>query len=194
VTESGWVVHASGGHPEHARPRPGTQQRQQQTGHQERPDHLAGHGRAPTGRAPWPAPALDCQAPWRLWGQGRPQAVAQRSLRPEGALVTCVARHPLRCDTASVAGSPGLFDVDLAGSSLVVECPSRNGYRSAARQLDPTPLPPNVTRPPEPPPTHIHGRPKERPEEFNAVCDGTTADNGFYGEGIVNAGRAVARR
>ena len=37
-------VHASGGHPEHARPRPGTQQRQQQTGHQERPDHPAGHG------------------------------------------------------------------------------------------------------------------------------------------------------
>ena len=35
---------------------------------------------------------------------------------------------------------------------------------------------------------------QRRPEEFNAVCDGTTADNGFYGEGIVNAGRAVARR
>ena len=56
------------------------------------------------------------------------------------------------------------------------------------------PLPPNVTRPPEPPPTHIHGRPKNGPEEFNAGCDGTTADNGLYGEGIVNAGKAVARR
>ena len=91
---------------------------------------------------------------------------------------------------------PGLFDVDLAGSSLVVECPSRNGYRSAARQLDPTPLPPNVTRPPQPlrGPTFMPEDPQRRPEEFNAVCDGTTADNGFYGEGIVNAGRAVARR
>ncbi len=30
-----------------------------------------------------------------------------------------------------------------------------------------------------------------RPPEFNAVCDGTTADNGLYGEGIVNALAAV---
>jgi subtilisin family serine protease len=33
-----------------------------------------------------------------------------------------------------------------------------------------------------------------RPAEFNAVCDGTTAENGLYGEGIVNAVAAVARR
>ncbi len=33
-----------------------------------------------------------------------------------------------------------------------------------------------------------------RPAEFNAVCDGTTADNGLYGEGIVNAVAAVGRR
>ena len=32
-----------------------------------------------------------------------------------------------------------------------------------------------------------------RPAEFNAVCEGTTADNGLYGEGIVNAIAAVAR-
>ena len=31
-----------------------------------------------------------------------------------------------------------------------------------------------------------------RPAEFNAVCQGTTADNGLYGEGIVNAAAAVA--
>ena len=31
-----------------------------------------------------------------------------------------------------------------------------------------------------------------RPAEFNAVCDGTTANNGLYGEGIVNAAAAVA--
>ena len=31
-----------------------------------------------------------------------------------------------------------------------------------------------------------------RPPEFNAVCDGTTANNGLYGEGIVNADAAVA--
>jgi subtilisin family serine protease len=30
-----------------------------------------------------------------------------------------------------------------------------------------------------------------RPAEFNAVCDGTTADNGLYGEGIVDALAAV---
>ena len=30
-----------------------------------------------------------------------------------------------------------------------------------------------------------------RPAEFNAVCDGTTANNGLYGEGIVNAAAAV---
>jgi subtilisin family serine protease len=30
-----------------------------------------------------------------------------------------------------------------------------------------------------------------RPAEFNAVCDGDTADNGLYGEGIVNANAAV---
>jgi subtilisin family serine protease len=33
-----------------------------------------------------------------------------------------------------------------------------------------------------------------RPPEWNAVCDGTTAENGLYGEGIVNAAAAVARR
>jgi subtilisin family serine protease len=32
-----------------------------------------------------------------------------------------------------------------------------------------------------------------RPAEFNAICEGTTADNGLYGEGIVNAAAAVAR-
>jgi subtilisin family serine protease len=31
-----------------------------------------------------------------------------------------------------------------------------------------------------------------RPPDFNAVCDGTTADNGLYGEGIINATAAVA--
>ena len=30
-----------------------------------------------------------------------------------------------------------------------------------------------------------------RPADFNAVCDGTTANNGLYGEGIVNAAAAV---
>ena len=30
-----------------------------------------------------------------------------------------------------------------------------------------------------------------RQAEFNAVCDGTTANNGLYGEGIVNAAAAV---
>lgn len=30
-----------------------------------------------------------------------------------------------------------------------------------------------------------------RPAEYNAVCDGTSADNGLYGEGIVNALAAV---
>jgi len=33
-----------------------------------------------------------------------------------------------------------------------------------------------------------------RPAEFNAICQGTTDDNGHYGEGIVNAAAAVARR
>jgi subtilisin family serine protease len=31
-----------------------------------------------------------------------------------------------------------------------------------------------------------------RPPDFNAVCEGTTADNGLYGEGIINAAAAVA--
>jgi subtilisin family serine protease len=31
-----------------------------------------------------------------------------------------------------------------------------------------------------------------RPTEFNAVCEGTTDENGLYGEGIVNAARAVS--
>jgi subtilisin family serine protease len=35
--------------------------------------------------------------------------------------------------------------------------------------------------------------PVGRPPEFNAVCEGTTALNGLYGEGIVNATAAVAR-
>lgn len=33
-----------------------------------------------------------------------------------------------------------------------------------------------------------------RPEEFNAPCDGTTANNGLYGEGILNATAAVSSR
>jgi subtilisin family serine protease len=33
-----------------------------------------------------------------------------------------------------------------------------------------------------------------RPPEWNAACEGTTAENGLYGEGIVSATAAVARR
>ena len=33
-----------------------------------------------------------------------------------------------------------------------------------------------------------------RPAEFNAPCAGTTADNGLYGEGIINAAAAVAKK
>jgi len=44
---------------------------------------------------------------------------------------------------------PGVFDVDLAGSNLVVECRSRTGTGQQARQLDSIPLRPNATRPPQ---------------------------------------------
>jgi subtilisin family serine protease len=33
-----------------------------------------------------------------------------------------------------------------------------------------------------------------RTPDFNAVCDGTTASNGLYGEGVINADAAVRRR
>jgi subtilisin family serine protease len=33
-----------------------------------------------------------------------------------------------------------------------------------------------------------------RPPQYNAICDGTTADNGLYGEGIVSATRALNLR
>ena len=33
-----------------------------------------------------------------------------------------------------------------------------------------------------------------RPADWNAVCEGTTDDNGLYGEGIINAARAVSAR
>ena len=33
-----------------------------------------------------------------------------------------------------------------------------------------------------------------RPADWNAVCEGTTDENGLYGEGIINAARAVASR
>ncbi len=33
-----------------------------------------------------------------------------------------------------------------------------------------------------------------RPAEFDAVCEGTTAENGLYGEGIIDAAKAVQRR
>ena len=33
-----------------------------------------------------------------------------------------------------------------------------------------------------------------RPADWNAACAGTTADNGLYGEGIVNAAAAVGAR
>jgi len=33
-----------------------------------------------------------------------------------------------------------------------------------------------------------------RTPDFNAVCEGTTANNGLYGEGIIDAAAAVARR
>ena len=33
-----------------------------------------------------------------------------------------------------------------------------------------------------------------RPADWNAACEGTTADNGLYGEGIVNAAAAAGRR
>lgn len=35
---------------------------------------------------------------------------------------------------------------------------------------------------------------EERPESYNAICEGTTDDNGLYGEGIVNAAAAVGAR
>ncbi len=77
-------VHASGGHPEHA-PSPAWHPAAAAT------DRSSGtarpHGwprpRAHGGRPPGLPPPLDCQAPWRLRAQGRPQAVAQRSSRPE---------------------------------------------------------------------------------------------------------------
>jgi subtilisin family serine protease len=37
-------------------------------------------------------------------------------------------------------------------------------------------------------------RDEGRPAEFNAICEGTTDDNGLNGEGIVNAAAAVARQ
>ena len=52
------------------------------------------------------------------------------------------------CTPAELGFPPG--DVDPTGARQDVQIPSRNGYRSAARQPDPTPLPPNVTRPPQP--------------------------------------------
>ena len=33
-----------------------------------------------------------------------------------------------------------------------------------------------------------------RPPEWNAICEGTTAENGLYGEGIIDAEAAVSRR
>ena len=33
-----------------------------------------------------------------------------------------------------------------------------------------------------------------RPADWNSVCKGTTDENGLYGEGIINAARAVASR
>ena len=49
-------------------------------------------------------------------------------------------------------------------------------------------------RPTTPAPRWDRGLHRRGPSaEFNAVCEGTTADNGLYGEGIVNATAAVAR-
>jgi subtilisin family serine protease len=45
--------------------------------------------------------------------------------------------------------------------------------------------------PPGSPGTPFHYPDPDLPAEFDAVCDGTPAFNGFYGEGIVNAARAV---
>src|SRR5664279_793139 len=91
----------------------------------------------------------------RLRGQGRPQAVAaaiaQRPLMPEGRPRNLRGASP-RCgvDTASGRVPRGVFDVDLAGAVWSLNALPKRGYRSAARQLDPTPLPRNVTRPPQP--------------------------------------------
>ena len=107
--------------------------------------------RAPRGQAPWPAPALVCQGPSRLRGQGRPQAVAQRPLMPE------VWPRNLRGASPGCGVTPRAGWVPRACSSRPgqeasgrLNAPPRNGYRSAARQLRPTPLPCNVTRPPQP--------------------------------------------
>jgi lantibiotic leader peptide-processing serine protease len=80
-------------------------------------------------------------------------------------------------------------------AALIVDAHGRNGR--GGKSLDPDTVEAIMTRT-----ATDHACPaggveiytdEGRPEEFNAPCEGTTAENGLYGEGIVNAARAVRR-
>ena len=77
-------------------------------------------------------------------------------------------------------------------AALIIEAHGRGNPRHGYR-LDPAPSARSSSAPPPTTPARpaaSRTTPHEgRPADWNAACEGTTADNGLYGEGIVNASR-----
>ena len=121
----------------------------------------SGAGRCATARHAWTAaPANDCPCLPFVCRGGRGSGVngGRRPSRSDRAATLDAGGRPRNLRASPRCGvTPRTCWVPRAcskstwpGSVWSVECPARNGYRSTARQLRPTPLPRNVTRPPQP--------------------------------------------
>ena len=80
-------------------------------------------------------------------------------------------------------------------AALVIEAHGRSSGHGGLRARPRRRAPDLERRPPTTPARPVVSRStptKAGPPTSNAVCEGTTDDNGLYGEGIVNATAAVA--
>ena len=127
-------------------------------------------------------------------GPGRRRRRTPRRLQPAGAATagartaastpTCRARRWRRRTSPA---SPPWSSRSTAGAAP-----------AAATRWPPTRCGPASSSPPPTPPAPPAGvedyTDEGRPADWNAACAGSTADNGLYGEGIVNAAAAVGAR
>jgi hypothetical protein len=82
---------------------------------------------------------------------------------------------------ALIVSRYGLPDLRRGGKTLLPALVEQILYRSAAEQSCPTPRLQSYAQ-------------EGRPAEFDALCEGGTNFNGFYGYGIVDAYAAVGGR
>ena len=144
-------------------------------------------------RATWSCRRTRCRRRHRR-GPGR----RQRRARSTTSRVLGLRPPRRRCGVYTYLQGTSMASPHVAGvAALVIEEYGR-GNAGRGYSLDPDAVRPVLERPPTDhacPAGGVEDYTDEgRPADWNAVCDGTTADNGLYGEGIVNAAAAVGAR